>query len=279
MVSNDIILPVSPAHFGVGSVISISFKTLFANIGRLLAIIFISALPVIAIGTVALTLFGWQYLDLEAVPAEPSLSSSQILVLCLLAVSVLLAYPVAIGAISYGTFRYLAGTTIRIGESLKVAWRALPQMLGVVLVMVLIYLGLGLVVALLTGALAAAGAIVGGIVALVAIVALNIRWWPAFAVVVVERPGVVAGLARSAVLTADRRGSIFGVAIVIFLISLGVNLVTAVLGLIPIIGLVINFSASLLLSIFMIIAPAVGYYLLRIEKEGIGIDEIVKVFD
>ena len=47
----------------------------------------------------------------------------------------------------------------------------------------------------------------------------------------------------------------------------------------PILALIVMVPFSALYSVVGAILPVVVYYLLRAEKEGIGIDEIAKVFD
>jgi hypothetical protein len=47
----------------------------------------------------------------------------------------------------------------------------------------------------------------------------------------------------------------------------------------PMVGLVLTIPFLALYSVIGAIMPAVVYYLLRAEKEGVGIDEIARVFD
>ncbi|MHC4224040.1 MAG: hypothetical protein ACYSUN_08625, partial [Planctomycetota bacterium] len=101
----------------------------------------------------------------------------------------------------------------------------------------------------------------------------------AIPVAVVEKPGVFASLKRSAELTNGNKGSIFGIALVLgFLQQIGQTIVdkatpeeTWAIWVV----LAVSFAFGALQSVAM----GVSYYRLRESKEGVSIDELVKVFE
>lgn len=104
-------------------------------------------------------------------------------------------------------------------------------------------------------------------------------------VVVVERPGVVASLGRSAELTKGNRWRILGLIVVLVLISTVVSMAAGGLSVAAMemagFGGVIVFNVLFqsLSSMFWAVVPAVAYYHLRRAKEGIEIEQIAAVFD
>jgi hypothetical protein len=103
----------------------------------------------------------------------------------------------------------------------------------------------------------------------VGVIALFLRWWLAFAVIIGARPGVIASLARSASLTRGRHWSVFAATLLVMLIIAAVGLFAALLGVIPVIGLAVSLAVDFILAVFTTVIPAVGYCLLWFEKEGI----------
>ena len=117
-------------------------------------------------------------------------------------------------------------------------------------------------------------------------------WWVAIPVAVIERPGAIASLQRSAELTRGRRWQVFGLIICFFLALIGALLLFAVL-LLAVLFLVPGANQTLLdqasalatwllSALFMAVQAvltAVSYYYLRVAKEGVGIEDIAAVFD
>ena len=106
--------------------------------------------------------------------------------------------------------------------------------------------------------------------------------WLAIPVAVVERPGVIESLKRSADLTKGYRGSIFGILIVIGIVLIVITMILSFI-LLSAAGFTV-YSIGLwviqaLFSAFSATAAAVGYYYLRSTKEGVDIGDIAKVFD
>lgn len=165
--------------------------------------------------------------------------------------------------ISFATFQYLRGHPVSIGECLSRGLSLILPVIGVaILVAIIMFVGFLLLV-------------VPGIIAAVML-------WVAIPVAVVERPGVIESLKRSADLTKGYRWSIFGIFIVIGIILIVISFVLSLV-LLSVAGFTV-YSIGLwviqaLFSAFSATAAAVGYYFLRSTKEGVDIGDIAKVFD
>lgn len=101
---------------------------------------------------------------------------------------------------------------------------------------------------------------------------------------VVERPGIIGALKRSAKLTKGARGSIFGLSILTGIVMLVGTMVLhgSIIGfadermhLMPISSL----ATDVLLAPLLASIVAAAYVLLRRERDGVAVDEIVRVFD
>jgi hypothetical protein len=142
-------------------------------------------------------------------------------------------------------------------------------------------------------------AILSGILLVLAFIALVVpffifytMWWVAIPVAVIERPGAIASLQRSAELTRGYRWQVFGLIICFFLALIAALLLFAVL-LFALFFLVADANQTLLdqasavatwllSALFMAVQAvltAVSYYYLRVAKEGVGIEDIAAVFD
>jgi hypothetical protein len=120
---------------------------------------------------------------------------------------------------------------------------------------------------------------------------LLVIWWVAIPVAVAERLGAVASLRRSTELTKGYRWRIFALMLAFFAAAVAVGVVFAVLVVIPseLLGSstvaadrLLTIAVCLWTSFFMAaqsVLAAVGYYYLRVAKEGVGIEEIAAVFD
>ena len=176
-------------------------------------------------------------------------------------------------AITYGTVQYLRGRGLATGEFLH---RGLAQA------------AIAIRVALLSGF-----CILLGILALVIPgLILYVIWWVAIPIAVVERPGTIASLRRSAELTKGYRWRIValvlgfivaGVAIFIILVVIGAGVSALVSdygeGPVDRTYTVVAWFAIAAIVAVQATLVAVAYYHLRVAKEGVDIDEIAAVFD
>jgi uncharacterized membrane protein YhdT len=111
---------------------------------------------------------------------------------------------------------------------------------------------------------------------------LFLRWWVFMPAMVVEGLKPRDAFTRSAALTGGRRWAIFGLTAVVFAVQLVLTLGAYVA--IPEVAppLAAEVTVTILAVLFTTISSvmaAVGYYDLRVEKEGVIIDDIAKVFD
>ena len=107
-------------------------------------------------------------------------------------------------------------------------------------------------------------------------------WFVAVPICIVERRGPWQSLVRSGELTKGHRWKIFGIILVLYLVSAIVGyILTSVLTAIG--GTVLAMIATLLWNgvwgAFFAIFVVVTYYELRVAKEGIDIEQIASVFD
>ena len=169
---------------------------------------------------------------------------------------------VVAGALIYGVFQQLRGERAGFADCLRVGFaRLLPVVAVGVLAALLALLGLFLL-------------IIPGII-------LACMYWVAVPVAVVEKPGVIASLKRSAQLTSGEKGSVF---VILFLLNVIQQVASKIVDAVT--GQSEGFAAiatSLVLTIafgmLSAVASAVGYHDLRVSKEGVGIEDLVKVFE
>jgi uncharacterized membrane protein len=103
--------------------------------------------------------------------------------------------------------------------------------------------------------------------------------WVAVPVAVVERPGVMRSLTRSAALTKGSRWQVFGIALLIGIGAIVAAYFVAVVFGRGTAGSFVSWLATATITAFAASVTAVGYTTLRFAKEGVGIDEIAAVFD
>jgi hypothetical protein len=179
-----------------------------------------------------------------------------------LVVSVILTY-LAQAVILHVAFQAMRGKAVNLGEALSVGLSRFFPIFGLAII-------LGFLVGLATLAL-----IVPGLILLT-------MWFVGAPVCVVERLGPWSSLKRSAELTKGHRWKVFGLMILLLIISVVVSqLIT--LGLSPVGSFILTLVASLvwaaLWGAYYSIAVAVSYHDLRVAKEGIDIEQIASVFD
>ena len=240
------------AQFGVGSVLGKSFSIFFRNIVAFGLVSVIVYIPLFALG-----IFGGE---------DPSLQVVSLILHFLLSF-------VITGTLVYGSIMDLRGQRAGIGACLS---RGLASVFPVIGVAIIVALGTGLASILL---------IIPGII-------LMVMWYVAIPATVIERPGVFAALSRSSQLTKGHRWSVFGIFFIVMVIIYGVSfLVTIAFG-VSIVAMdpmategpgitfvIVNILLQALTSAFMAVTSAVIYHDLRIEKDGIDVEQIARVFD
>jgi len=104
----------------------------------------------------------------------------------------------------------------------------------------------------------------------------------AVAACVVERTGPFGSMGRSGRLTKGHRWRIFGLILLLFLVSTVVSILIELV-LRPVGGTIVTFLVTVawtaVWGAYYAVSVAVTYHDLRVAKEGIDIEQIVAVFD
>lgn len=234
-------------EFRVGQVLSRTFSVLSRNL-----------LPFCVVTAVA-------YLPNLLLPGEqsPGTSPGQRIGLVLITVIVSIVLNALSEAIVlFGAFEDMRGRPVNLMESFKVG---LARFLPVV--------GVALLVGILTGFAAI-------LLIFPAFIVLTILF-VAMPVCIVERLGPVKSLGRSANLTKGYRWRIFGLWLLVILVTLiGTALIGAVSYLTgAVVGALLKLIWGALAGAFNAIMVVVSYHDLRVAKEGVDTDKIASVFD
>jgi hypothetical protein len=204
----------------------------------------------------------------------PAMGAGFVVGLIILGLLVFAIYLGLMAAITYGTVQDLRGQPVAIGGLIQSGISLLPPVLGTLIVLLAVFVALMIVATIL-----AFIPILGVLIDLVLFVFVYILFWVVIPVAVVERPGPIESLKRSMELTKGNRWRILGIILLLIVISIGVNIVSAILMFLPFIGWILQALLSAFVAVFSAVLVAVGYYKLRVAKEGIGIGDIARVFD
>jgi uncharacterized membrane protein len=249
--------PLNPAYqLDVGRVVSQSISITLNNLPSFGLVGLICYLPV---------LFVQAILAVAPPPADAAIWLN-------LAVSLAqgLSALVLTGALTFGVMRHLAGDKASAGEIVQAGLSSLGRVF-VVSLMVGILTMIGIVLCVVPG---------------VIVMCMN---WVAVPVAVMEEPGATASMTRSQELTAGTRLSVFAVILLIGMIYGVVSMVGGV----AVVGVAgatesagLRGAATLALTVLLIpfeclkaASAAVGYHELRMNREGVGLDELVRVFE
>lgn len=243
-------------EFRVGRVLGEAFNVLFKDIWKFLLLALVALLPsallVLAVGGHSSTLGASP--DLEGASAGILLIDVPLGVLC---------YALSQAGTLYGAFQDMRGRPFNLGDAFGVAFGRFFPVLGV---------------AICFGFAVVLGSILLLVPGLIALSALYV----ALPACVMERTGVFESLGRSSELTKGHRWRIFGIFLVIIVVSMVVGgvleLMTAAIGG-AIAGMVVNFVWNAFYAAYNSVAIAVMYHDLRVLKEGIDVDRIAAVFD
>jgi hypothetical protein len=167
---------------------------------------------------------------------------------------------VAVGAISYGVFQEMRGQRADFADCLRRAGALIFVVTGVAIVSVI------------ARVLATLLLIIPGLI-------VATMLWVAIPVAVVERPGVLGSLSRSAVLTKGNRWGVFGIMLLISIGTIVASYLVEQIAGAAAPGAFVAWIVAAAITAYVASVTAVGYCSLRFAKEGVGIDEIAKVFD
>jgi hypothetical protein len=195
----------------------------------------------------------------------------------------ILSYGFITAPLTYATFQDLRGTRVGVSEMMSGGFKKIGRVMGAAFAVGIV----AVVAVLLAVFLYFASEFIGiavGIAATIFVLYLFVAWFTLVPVLVVEDVKFFAGFGRAAALTAGRRWGLLGLLLIYGVIIVGISVVifgiiTVIAAAGPLVGLVLIIPFLALYSALGAIMPAVVYYLLRAEKEGVGIDEIARVFD
>lgn len=188
-------------------------------------------------------------------------------------------------AIAFATFQCLRGRSANAGDVVHGLRSAVPIVLAGVIYGIPMFAS-DLIDALVPGE----GLLVSGLklAAIVGAMVLIVMWWVYVPAIAIEGKGVFAGLGRSAQLTKGRRWAVAGVFVLAAIAMIGPLILIAATAGVPSGALsagpftpfgVVGFVFYALASAFFSVVVTVAYFHLRIEKEGSGVEDIVRVFD
>ena len=171
-------------------------------------------------------------------------------------------------AIIYGTFQDLRGSKASFTECIT---RGLASVVPVIVGSILLMIGVAIGMLLL---------IIPGII-------FWLMWWVYIPAIVVEGKGIFESFGRSQQLTSGRRWSIFGLVIIVLVLTVVVGAVVNLVALAAVSGssdpmfffIIAQYLINAIVTAFGAVLVAVGYYYLRVEKEGVDVNDIASVFD
>jgi uncharacterized membrane protein len=166
-------------------------------------------------------------------------------------------------AIYFRIFQEISGRPFSIGQSINAALRRSPALIAVVLLTWLY-------------------AIFAALLLVVPAIIVFCVYAVASPACVVERIGPIKAMSRSAFLTKGNRWRVFGLMILLFLVTGLLSQFVILLARLaggPVFSLVVSAPVEGIVGGFSAVAIAVLYAQLRIAREGVDIDHIAAVFD
>jgi len=271
-------------RFSVGRVISQSLSVVFGNLFRFLAIILVVGVPLFLLIVVGVMAVG---LSLRETGAGFTIQNPDIagtLFMLAFVFLFLLAYFLIQSALTYGALQHLRGQPRPIGACLTAGFKALPRVFLASLLLFVAVVVVGFVVMFILQALLSGLGLLGILVGFVVIAALLYvvtLLWVFIPAIVIERVGAIDCFGRSMTLTKGHRWGIFGILVLLGVVNAVVTTLTRLLAeeLAPVAGSVLDVAWSLFFLALTPVLAAVGYFYLRVEKEGVAIDDVVRVFD
>ena len=179
----------------------------------------------------------------------------------------------------------LRGSPIRIGRSIAAGGRRIATVLGIAVVLNLP----NFLAALLSDGASPVPNVLVVLVQVIANVTILVILCVPIQIAVVERLGLLASLRRCRDLTRGYRSTVFGVYVVGILTLVAAVIVVEIAAYLPLAllhfessdlwKLLFDYAGNVVSTSFTGVLSSVLYYELRDAKEGIGIDELVAVFE
>jgi hypothetical protein len=248
-----------------GTVVPRCFEVWWKNLFRFAAVSLVAFIPLFAAG-ILMALFAAR--QARATPAGAPPFDMKVVAWFYLLVLPALALLMALqfGALSHGVVQHLAGRTVRVGGMLSAALRRLVPLTAIAVLGYLAFV-VGFVLLVVPGVIVALGL---GLAA------------PAS---VTERIGPFAAFGRSWRLTRGHRLTFLASGVVVMLVSIAVNSVSQFLlpavssGPMLVVMQVVWTIPSLLVAALPATLPAVLYHDLRVLKEGVATEDLLRVFE
>jgi hypothetical protein len=279
-----------PSPLPVGNILSESVSAYFSNLAPFTLVSLLAFSPLIAWGFVVL----WDLGPSNFVSRQNDL----LLLSAGLGLATFVLQPLATGAIIYGVFQRQRGQRAGLGRCLAVGLKRLPHLLAVTLLTVLALVGLAIPASLLFYVLAQGLGLLAVFLLVAALIPLLMFYCAAYLAapaVVVEPIGPIAAFRRSFRLTAQNRGRIFGILLVLGIVQkvliwvlekvfADTNSLRSFGDLADFItGFKIFLGSTLLLSlVFGAIgasAAALVYYRIKVNAEGADAEQLAAIFD
>jgi hypothetical protein len=172
------------------------------------------------------------------------------------------------GGVTYGVFQALRGQAAGVGEVLRLGLSRLGTVWG-------------------TGVLSGLATMLGFCALIIPGLILMTRYWVAVPVAVIEEPGAFKALERSTDLTEGNRWRVFAAAIALAVPVIGISLLVGML-VVALEGTVEGSSpwsqmlvelAVIPVNVLAAVGPAIAYHDLRVGKEGVDVEELLKAFE
>ncbi len=193
--------------------------------------------------------------------------------------------------VTLGVFQYLRGSKLEMGRSISRGLARFFPVLGVAiftgLIAVLALIPTGLLISGMASSGSLAGAIIGGLIALVVVFLILCVFFVAPQSTIVEHVGPSKAMSRSSELTRGARWKIFAILLIVGVVGFIADLIIqrVFVGDDPSswssarLGIIVSVAVTAILAVFQAICAAVVYHDLRHAKEGVGLDELLDVFD
>jgi hypothetical protein len=238
----------APGQFRVGAVMNKTTAILGRQTGKFVLLALVPMIPILLLTLGALS---------SSAPPSPSgIAFGAILTGLLTFVLQILAQATSL----YGAFQEMRQQPFTIGDSLRVGLARTIPVIGVgILVGLAMMLGFLLLV-------------VPGII-------IGCMLYVAIPACVIEKLGVTASMSRSVALTKGYRWQIFGLFLLVVVISAVGAFVFTMIGGNGLIGQLLAFAWQVVSTAFGAVLSAVIYHDLRMAKEGIDLDTLASVFD
>jgi hypothetical protein len=238
----------APGQFRVGSVMNKTFSILGRQFGKFVLLALVPMIPVFLVALGALSSGG--------ATSQSGIAIAAVLTGLLTFVLQILAQATSL----YGAFQEMRQQPFTIGDSLRIGLaRTIPV------------IGVGILVGL--------AMMLGFLLLVVPGVIIGCMLYVAIPACVIEKLGVTASMSRSSALTKGYRWQIFGLFLLVMVISFVGAFVLARIGGAGLIGQTLTFAWQVVLTAFSAVLSAVIYHDLRVAKEGIDLDTLANVFD